>query len=529
MQADFIRNYSIASNNYCYGCGNNGNITKVYHKPPITNTYILLYKYAYDAQNQLIRSDSISNGKANVYAYSATGNILSNTAYDCDYDDNGDVEDQSLIRTINYGYGNTGWKDLLTSYNGNTITYDAIGNPLTYNGNTYTWTQGRRLAGITNSSKNISYEYNSDGIRTSKTVNGVTTDYVLEGSNIIYQNDGTNQLWFTYDAAGKLTGFTLKQGNASPQNYYYVRNVQGDITAIYDETGTIISFYQYDAWGKFLGIFGNQTIGGINPFRYRGYYWDAETGYYYLNSRYYNAEWGRFINADKAISATGKSLQGYNLFVYCFNNPINATDPAGNWPQWLETVAKAVAVAAVTVTAVVVVTVVVAGTGGLALAAAGVAFGTACGGLVGGIANEKKGGSFIKGWAGGAVNGFTQSVGTAAFGPAGTIVGGGIGSGLGTAVTEKLNNIGKPKEQQKSSNAILKESLKSAAVGTVMSAMTAGIGYGIDYAQGSFGYNSWSGSLNPNVGIASITPGFGELMKGFFGSVDDALVYLFCE
>ena len=136
------------------------------------------------------------------------------------------------------------------------------------NGNTYTWTQGRRLAGITNSSKNISYEYNSDGIRTSKTVNGVTTDYVLEGSNIIYQNDGTNQLWFAYDASGKLTGFTLKQGNAAEQNYYYARNVQGDITAIYDETGTIISFYQYDAWGKFLGIFGNQTIGGLNPVRW---------------------------------------------------------------------------------------------------------------------------------------------------------------------------------------------------------------------------------------------------------------------
>lgn len=62
-----------------------------------------------------------------------------------------------------------------------------------------------------------------------------------------------------------------------------------------------------------------------------------------------------------------------------------------------------------------------------------------------------------------------------------------------------------------------------------MSTMTAGIGYGIDYAQGSSGYNSWAGSLSPGVGIAPITPGFGEMMKGFFGSVDDALVYIFCE
>ena len=114
-------------------------------------------------------------------------------------------------------------------------------------------------------------------------------------------------------------------------------------------------------------------------------------------------------------------------------------------------------------------------------------------------------------------------------GSAGTIVGGGVGSGLGTAVTESLNNRGKPKEQQKTTKAILNDSLKSAAIGTAMSTITAGIGYGIDYAQTPLGYNSWSNSLSPGVGIAPITPGFGEMMKGFFGSVDDELVYMFCE
>lgn len=204
-------------------------------------------------------------------------------------------------------------------------------------------------------------------------------------------------------------------------------------------------------------------------------------------------------------------------------------DSTGNWPSWLEKAAKVVAVTAVVVTAVVVVAVATAGTGGVALAAAGVAFGTACGGLVGGIMNEKKGESFINGWSGGAVNGFAQSLGTATLGPAGTIIGGGVGSGLGTATTDSLNNRGKPKEQQKTSQAILNDSLKSAAIGTMMSTVTAGIGYSVDYAQSPLGYNSWADSLDPSVGIAPITPGFGELMKGFFGSVDDTLVYIFCD
>ena len=188
-----------------------------------------------------------------------------------------------------------------------------------------------------------------------------------------------------------------------------------------------------------------------------------------------------------------------------------------------------VAVAAVVVTAVAVVAVATAGTGGVALAAAGVAFGTACGGLVGGIANECKDESFINGWAGGAANGLVQSLGTAVFGPAGTIAGGGLGSGVGTAITENLNNYGKSTEQQKSAEVILNDSLKSAAIGTVMSTVTAGIGYGVDYAKGPSGYNSWAGTLSSNVGIAPITPGFGEMLKGFFGSVDDALVYIFSE
>ena len=191
---------------------------------------------------------------------------------------------------------------------------------------------------------------------------------------------------FTYDAVGPLSV------NFNGTEYFYLKNAQGDVTGLVDSTGAKVVAYTYGPWGEAWDVSGTlaSTLGAANPLRYRGYVYDIETGLYYLNSRYYNPAWGRFINAYNAISNSGKSVNGYNLFVYCFNNPVNMDDPTGNWPKWLEKAAKVIAVAAVVVTAVIVVAVVSAGTGGAALAAAGVAFGTSCGGLVGGIANERK-------------------------------------------------------------------------------------------------------------------------------------------
>ena len=174
--------------------------------------------------------------------------------------------------------------------------------------------------------------------------------------------------------------------------------------------------------------------------------------------------------------------------------------------------------AAVIVTAVVVVAAVTAGTGGTALVA-GIAFGTSCGGLVGGLANERKQESFINGCAGGAANGFIQSVGTAAFGAAGTIGGGSIGSGVGTAITEHLNNKGKPEQEQKSTGEIANESLKSAMIGAATSSMTAWMNYTVKSAVDTKAFG-----LMPEL-----TPAFGEMMKGFFGAADDTVAYIFCE
>lgn len=171
------------------------------------------------------------------------------------------------------------------------------------------------------------HTYNADGIRTKKTVGDVTTEYYLDGAKILGQYDGNNRLIFQYDRNDSLVGFVW-----NGTQYYYVKNLLGDITAVLDATGSCVVNYTYDAWGKVLTVTGDAaaTVGQINPFRYRGYYYDSDIQMYYLQSRYYDPEVGRFINCDKVnyIGVSGTQI-GYNPFAYCGNDPVNDIDPNG--------------------------------------------------------------------------------------------------------------------------------------------------------------------------------------------------------
>ena len=167
----------------------------------------------------------------------------------------------------------------LIAYNGQTITYDGIGNPLSYRGWTMSWQGGRRLASMTGSSKSLSFDYGESGLRLSKTCtvddSSTVHTYTWNGSLLSSDICGNTALYFHYDANGSPMGFTLVNSEGSTE-YFYVKNLQGDILKVIDAAGTVHAAYTYDAWGNILSSSG--TLADVNPLRYRGYYFDAETG-----------------------------------------------------------------------------------------------------------------------------------------------------------------------------------------------------------------------------------------------------------
>lgn len=280
----------------------------------VTENGELKLSYEYDSLGQLVRENNLYAGKSYTYTYDNAGNILESKEYA--YSTEGLTEVES-VKT--YEYNDNGWRDLLTSFNGQAITYDEIGNPLTYrDGMIFSWA-GRQLCTVNIGEDVISYTYNSNGIRTSKTVNGITTIYQLDDAKIVAETTENITIWYVYDNDDKIIGFEY-----GGQTYYFEKSVQGDVIKIYDESGTVVSEYIYDAWGNIVAVYGDKDIAKVNPFRYRGYYQDNETGFYYLQSRYYDSQTKRFLSADSFIS-----LSYSNLYAYVVNNPTNMYDPSG--------------------------------------------------------------------------------------------------------------------------------------------------------------------------------------------------------
>lgn len=336
----------IAGDRYVYDAL--GNITELQEAELASGSSARRTKvrYTYDGQNQL-RTETR-------YTYSSnTDTTGTSVTYTYNYDTAGNLQSvQKNGATVQtYTYGDSQWRDLLTKVGGTTISYDASGNPKNwYNGTTYTgltWKNGRQLAQITTGGRTSAYRYDADGIRTYKKVGSVAHEYRTLNGKVVYEKIGSGStakiMIFSYDAQGRPFAVKYSTNNGGSYiTYFYALNQQGDVVKIFrslpsrDSNGNlnglteaVYATYTYDAWGNILSQSG--SMASTNPLRYRGYYYDSETGFYYLQSCYYDPATRRFINADVYSSTDSSDAVSCNMFAYCGNNPTSRSDETGDF------------------------------------------------------------------------------------------------------------------------------------------------------------------------------------------------------
>ena len=296
-------NFTVGSNvqrlSYTYDAS--GNITA------IEDNAGAVASYEYDGLGRLTR-ENIAGKKTVEYHYDSAGNLTSKKEYAYTTGNLGAIK-----ATHSYQYASGTWGDRLAFYDGACITYNAAGYPTCYRGNALTWSNG-------NLTKygNLTFAYNDAGIRIKKG----TTEYIVKDDLILAEKRGDTVIHYYYDDSG-VAGFEY-----NGQKYFYRKNLQGDIIGIYDSCWNLLGQYEYDAWGNLLSQIGSEIL-KINPFRYRGYYCDTESGIYYLNSRYYDPVIGRFISPDSLSYLEPETCNGLNLYAYCLNDPVNCIDISG--------------------------------------------------------------------------------------------------------------------------------------------------------------------------------------------------------
>ena len=321
-----------------------------------------------DSANQLIRENNQAANKTWTWEYDSIGNILCKKEYAYTTGALG-----TLKNTKEYKYESDAWGQLLTSYGNESISYGVTGNiyspSVVRSGeNLMSWEHGHQLSYIRNGTSSYYYSeyyytYDANGMRTKKVIDytdWVGDTYVTETEIYEYTYNGTQltrmthanvggrrTMDFRYNAdgsplcvhfthiayefdedlwefLGEETAYTCCEGT-----YYYITNLQGDVVALVDESGNLAATYTYDAWGRIISTGYLDCIASDNPLRYRGYVYDIETGFYYLQSRYYDPVKGRFISPDAFVS-TGQGILGHNMFAYCLNNPVNYIDSTGH-------------------------------------------------------------------------------------------------------------------------------------------------------------------------------------------------------
>ena len=321
---DSETSFNVASVSYSYG-GQSGSESYAYDQDGnIVQTDSA--KYTYDLLDRLTREDNERLGKSFAYTYDLGGNITSRKEYAYTTGTLG-----SALKTANYVYSG----DRLTSYDGKTCAYNADGTPTRYKGTSTTFYRGRMAV-----YGNYHYKYSNEGTRLIKYAGTNVADGTLfhyQGTRLLAENrqDSSKEIIYLYDHTG-LAGLRV-----NGTLYYYRKNLLGDIVAVY-QGNTKVGEYVYDAWGnhRIFNASGvditdnssyNNNVLKLNPFRYRGYYYDTETKLYYLINRYYDPETGRFLSADDVSYLDPETIGGLNLYAYCNNNPVMNIDPEGTF------------------------------------------------------------------------------------------------------------------------------------------------------------------------------------------------------
>lgn len=352
-----LSNQTLFDWEYLYTYDTNGNITNIsVNIPEEEFSNLSICDYIYDEAGQLVRENNAYTEKSYVYVYDKGGNITQKIEYEYS-----DAELGAPVSTVDYTYDSV-WTDKLTAYGDTEIETDSIGNPLNLtsvdflgqNVNATLEWNGRQLASATVDETRYEYTYDSEGMRTRMAVYDVETNALMTSYYYVWES-------------GKLRGYTVTDGNGVTENtvkmlfdinddsvgyelysadddttktFFFLKNLQGDITNVYNENGEDVLQYAYDAWGNVTVLLDKSSFEDINksieaavytPITYRGYSYDYYTGLYYLQSRYYNPLYGRFLNMDDTsiLEKTSGTVHGANLFAYCNNDPIQLIDPKG--------------------------------------------------------------------------------------------------------------------------------------------------------------------------------------------------------
>jgi len=294
-------------------------------------------RYEYDPNGNIIRTRNGFNKVVQEYEYDELNRLVKDNDTQIGYDNNGNI----LFKgDIEYVYNSMG--QLVRFGDEDGFAYDKLGNPKTYRGHRLSWNNLRNLE----SHDDIEFKYNVSGLRTYKSHQVGDTlhesyyhwanDQLISETRVATRNtcnpeteeihihDTTTTLDYIYGVDG-IIGFVKN----NKDKFYFLKNIQGDVTKILNETGETVAEYTYDAWGHIIHSSGE--LADLNPIRYRGYYYDNETNLYYLKTRYYDPEVARFINMDdiSILEISMDMINGLNLYAYCFNDPVNHFDDDG--------------------------------------------------------------------------------------------------------------------------------------------------------------------------------------------------------